>query len=135
MSYYTLTKTRQFSGVIGLEYKIQGHGDLIYKLWTFEDVKELVKKWIIERMNKEKTNLCILLSNVETLMYCNEGRVVEEPSIRVYGEIVRPNIDIPDEEIKKTLIEFFTFLKVELKQYSVRFNFQGYDENISIRIS
>ena len=107
----------------------------IQKLWTYEDVKELVYKWVRQRMIDKKTNLCVLLSNVETLIYCYEGNVVEEPSIRVYGEIVRPNADIPDEEIKQTLIQFFTYLKTELNQYSVRFNFQGYNENVSIRIS
>ena len=40
--------------------------------------------------------------------------------IKIYGEIVRPNTDT---EIKQTLIEFFTYLKEELKQYSIRFNF------------
>lgn len=39
------------------------------------------------------------------------------------------------EKLKKTLLELFTYLKEELKQYSVRFNFQGYNENVSIRIS
>ena len=132
----TTTKLRQFSGIIGLEYKIEDEEcNLITKLWTYEDVKELVKKWIRQRMVDKKTNLCVLLSNVETLMYCYEGNVVEEPSIRVYGEIVRPNADIPDEEIKKALLDIFTYLKEELKQYSVRFNFQGYNENVSIRIS
>ena len=132
----TTTKLRQFSGIIGLEYTIKDEDcNLITKLWTHEDVKELVKKWIRQRMVDNKTNLCVLLSNVETLMYCYEENVVEEPSIRVYGEIVRPNADIPDGEIKKTLLELFTYLKEELKQYSVRFNFQGYNENISIRIS
>jgi len=131
----TTTKLRQFSGVIGLEYTIKDEErNLITKLWTCEDVKELVKKWIRQRMVEKKTNLCVLLSNIETLMYCYEGNIVEEPSIRVYGEIVRPNADINDEEIKKTLIELFTYLKKKLKQYSVRFNFQGYSENISIRI-
>ncbi len=75
-----------------------------------------------------------MLSNVETLIYCYEGNVVEESSIRVYGEIVRPNANIPDEEIKKALLELFTYLKEELKQYSVRFNFQGYNENVSIML-
>jgi hypothetical protein len=132
----TTTKLRQFSGIIGLEYTIEDEEcNLITKLWTYEDVKELVKKWITQRMVDKKTNLCVLLSNVETLMYYYEGNFVEEPSIRVYGEIVRPNADIPDEEIKKTLLELFTYLKEELKQYSVRFNFQGYNENVSIRIS
>jgi hypothetical protein len=132
----TTTKLRQFSGIIGLEYTIEDEdGNLITKLWSYEDVKELVKKWIRQRMVDNKTNLCVLLSNVETLMYCYEENVVEEPSIRVYGEIVRPNADIPDGEIKKTLLELFTYLKETLKQYSVRFNFQGYNENISIRIS
>jgi hypothetical protein len=132
----TTTKLRQFSGIIGLEYTIKDEDcNLITKLWTYEDVKELVKKWIRQRMVDNKTNLCVLLSNVETLMYCYEENVVEEPSIRVYGEIVRPNADIPDGEIKKTLLELFTYLKETLKQYSVRFNFQGYNENISIRIS
>jgi len=141
----TTTKLRQFSGVIGLEYYTDdGYGECmlneppynqITKLWTYEDVKELVYKWVRQRMIDKKTNLCVLLSNVETLIYCYEGNVVEEPSIRVYGEIVRPNADIPDEEIKQTLLELFTYLRVELKQYSVRFNFQGYNENISIRIS
>lgn len=132
----TTTKLRQFSGIIGLEYTIEDEEcNLITKLWTYEDVKELVKKWIRQRMVDKKTNLCVLLSNVETLMYCYEGNVVEEPSIKVYGEIVRPNADIPDGEIKKILLELFTYLKEELKQYSVRFNFQGYNENVSIRIS
>jgi hypothetical protein len=132
----TTTKLRQFSGIIGLEYTIEDEdGNLITKLWTYEDVKELVKKWITQRMVDKKTNLCVLLSNVETLMYCYEEKLVEEPSIRVYGEIVRPNADIPDGEIKKTLLELFTYLREELKQYSVRFNFQGYNENVSIRIS
>ena len=132
----TTTKLRQFSGIIGLEYTIEDEdGKLITNLWSYEDVKELVKKWIKQRIVDKKTNLCVLLSNVETLMYCYEGNVVEEPSIRVYGEIVRPNADIPDEEIKKTLLDIFTYLKDELKQYSVRFNFQGYNENVSIRIS
>ena len=132
----TTTKLRQFSGLIGLEYTIEDEdGNLITKLWTYEDVKELVKKWIRQRMVNNKTNLCVLLSNVETLMYCYEGNIVEEPSIRVYGENVRPNADIPDGEIKKTLLGLFTYLKEELKQYSVRFNFQGYNENVSIRIS
>jgi len=132
----TITKLRQFSGIIGLEYTIEDKvSEIITKLWTYEDVKELVIKWITQRMVEKKTNLCVLLSNVETLMYCYEENVVEEPSIRVYGEIVRPNADIPDGEIKKTLLELFTYLKKELKQYSVRFNFQGYNENVSIRIS
>lgn len=132
----TTTKLRQFSGIIGLEYTIEDEdGNLITKLWSYEEVKELVKKWIRQRMVDKKTNLCVLLSNVETLMYCYEKNVVEEPSIRVYGEIVRPNADIPDGEIKKILLELFTYLREELKQYNVRFNFQGYHENISIRIS
>ena len=133
----TTTKLRQFSGIIGLEYKTKDFEDenIMTKLWTYEDVKELVYKWVRQRMIDKKTNLCVLLSNVETLIYCYEGNVVEEPSIRVYGEIVRPNADIPDEEIKQTLIQLFTYLKEELKQYSVRFNFQGYNENVSIRIS
>ena len=98
----TTTKLRQFSGIIGLEYTIEDEdGNLITKLWTYEDVKELVKKWITQRMVDNKTNLCVLLSNVETLIYCYEKNVVEESSIRVYGEIVRPNADIPDGEIKK----------------------------------
>ena len=132
----TTTKLRQFSGIIGLEYKTKDFedGNITAKLWTYEDVKELVYKWVRQRMIDKKTNLCVLLSNVETLIYCYEGNVVEEPSIRVYGEIVRPNADIPDEEIKQTLIQFFTYLKEELKQYSVGFNFQGYNENVSIRI-
>jgi len=132
----TTTKLRQFSGIIGLEYTIEDEEcNLITKLWTYEDLKELVKRWIRQRMVDKKTNLCVLLSNVETLMYCYEEKLVEEPSIRVYGEIVRPNADISDGEIKKILLELFTYLKEELKQYSVRFNFQGYNENISIRIS
>ena len=121
---------------LGDEYKTKDFEDenIMTKLWTYEDVKELVYKWVRQRMIDKKTNLYVLLSNVETLIYCYEGNVVEEPSIRVYGEIVRPNADIPDEEIKQTLIQLFTYLKEELKQYSVRFNFQGYNENVSIRI-
>jgi len=39
----TTTQLRQFSGIIGLEYKIEDEEcNLITKLWTYEDVKELV---------------------------------------------------------------------------------------------
>ena len=51
----TTTKLRQFSGIIGLEYTIEDEdGNLITKLWTYEDVKELVKKWITQRMVDKK---------------------------------------------------------------------------------
>lgn len=129
----TEIKLRQFSGIIGLEKEVYDYNSN-NRVWTYEDVKNLIGKWINQRYIDNKTNLYILLSNVERLIYCYEGNIIEEQSIRVYGEIVKPNADIPDEEIKKILIDLFTYLKVELNQYSVRFNFQGYDKNMSIII-
>ena len=65
----TITKLRQFSGIIGLEYYTDdGYGECmlnespynqIQKLWTYEDVKELVYKWVRQRMIDKKTNLCV----------------------------------------------------------------------------
>ena len=123
-------KMRQFSGVIGLEYTVDG----CKSYWTHTDVKTLLIQWIRSRMIEGKTNLCACVSNVESLMYCYQGDVVEEPFVRVYGEIVIPNADKTDEEIKNVLIELLTYFKIQLKQDTVRFNFQGYDIALSIRI-
>ena len=127
---YVATKLRCFSGIIGLYYEEQGER----KTWTLEDVKSRVKKWIEKRNNDRQFSLCVIVSNVESLFYCSEGSIVEEPTVRVYGEIVRPNTDIADDRIKEALLNLFSFLNSDLKQYSVRFHFQGYTENKSIRI-
>ena len=127
---YVSTKLRCFSGVIGLYYEDQGER----KGWNLDDVKNRVKSWIEQRADNRQVNLCVLVSNVENLFYHSGGTIVEEPCVRVYGEIVRPNTSIVDDKIKEALLSLFSFLKVELKQYSLRFHFQGYLENVSIRI-
>lgn len=127
---YVATKLRCYSGLIGLYYQEQGER----KTWTIDDVKNRVKRWIEQRNNEREVSLCVIVSNVESLFYFNEGTIIEEPVVRVYGEIVRPNSDIIDAKIKEALLSLFSFLKVELKQYSVRFYFEGYRENASIRL-
>jgi hypothetical protein len=127
---YVSTKLRCFSGVIGLYYSDQSER----KSWTLDDVKSLIKSWIEQRACNRQVNLCVVVSNTESLFYHNGGTVVEEPCVRVYGEIVRPNASIVDDKIKEALLSLFSFLKVELKQYSVRFHFQGYSGNESIRV-
>ena len=127
---YVATKLRCFSGIIGLYYEDQGER----KTWTLDDVKNRVKRWIENRTNDGLVNLAVIVSNVESLFYYSGGTIIEEPAIRIYGEIVRPNADIIDDKIKEALLSLFSFLKVELKQYSVRFYFQGYRENSSIRL-
>ena len=123
---YVSTKLRCFSGLIRLYYDDQGDR----KSWTLVDVKTCVKRWI----EHSQLSLCVIVSNVESLFYECSGVVVEEPSVRIYGEIERTNSTVLDNKIKEALLSLFSFLKVELKQYSVSFHFQGYTENSSIRI-
>lgn len=133
----TSSPIRQFSGTIGLLYNNEGYYDYggEKKLsWSLDDVKELIRKYSRQRSIDKKFNLCIGLSNIETLHYTWEDVFIEEPIVRVYGEIVSRHEGIPDEEILNALFELFTYLKVDLKQHSVRFNYQGFTEHKSYRI-
>lgn len=127
----TSSPTRQFSGTIGLLYFNDDRKQLS---WTFNDVKELIKKYTKQRNSDKKFDLCIGLSNIETLYYTCKDDYIEEPIIRVYGEIVSRHEDISDDSILNTLFELFTYLKVDLKQHSVRFNYQGFTEHKTYRI-
>ena len=133
----TSSPIRQFSGTIGLLYNNEGYYDYggEKKLsWTLDDVKELIRKYSRQKSIDKKFDLCIGLSNIETLCYTWEYDFIEEPIVRVYGEIVSRHKGISDEEILNALFELFTYLKVELKQHSVRFNYQGFTEHKSYRI-
>ena len=133
----TSSPIRQFSGTIGLLYNNEGYYDYEgeKKLsWSLDDVKELIRKNMRQRSIDKKFDLCIGLSNIETLCYTWEDDFIEEPIVRVYGEIVSRHDGISDEEILNALFELFTYLKVELKQHSVRFNYQGFTEHKSYRI-
>lgn len=133
----TSSPIRQFSGTIGLLYNNEGYYDYRgeKKLsWTRDDVKELIRKYMRQRSIDKKFELCVGLSNVEMLCYTWEGDFIEEPIVRVYGEIVSRHEGISDEEILNALFELFTYLKVDLKQHSVRFNYQGFMEHKSYRI-
>jgi len=133
----TSSPIRQFSGTIGLLYNNEGYYDYggEKKLsWSLDDVKELIRKYSRQRSIDKKFDLCIGLSNIETLCYTWEDVFIEEPIVRVYGEIVSRHEGIADEEILNALFELFTYLKVDLKQHSVRFNYQGFTEHKSYRI-
>ena len=58
--------------------------------------------------------------------------MIEEPAIRVSGEFDPP---LTDEDMKTLLVNFFGFLKTALRQQSVKFQYQGYQEGpIVIRV-
>lgn len=133
----TSSPIRQFSGTIGLLYNNEGYYDYGGKKklsWSLDDVKELIRKYMRQRSIDKKFDLCIGLSNIETLCYTWENNFIEEPIVRVYGEMVSRHDGISDEEILNALFELFTYLKVDLKQHSVRFNYQGFTEHKSYRI-
>ena len=134
----SLSQIRQFSGIIGLLYNIEGYYQYDcdkQRVWTFDNVKQLICIWVKKQMLEKKIELCIGLSNIETLVYTYEGNIIEEQIVRIYGEIVSRHEKIPDDEILNTLFELFTYLKVSLNQHSVRFNYQGFKEHNSHRIS
>lgn len=133
----TSSPIRQFSGTIGLLYNNEGYYDYggEKKLsWSLDDVKELIRKYMRQRSIDKKFDLCIGLSNIETLCYTWEDDFIEESIVRVYGEMVSRHESISDEEILNALFELFTYLKVDLKQHSVRFNYQGFIEHKSYHI-
>jgi hypothetical protein len=129
---YVSTKLRCYSGIIRLYYE----DEQFIKAWSFEDIKNTVYRWF----SIEKRDINVIVSNLETSFYHREnnpyGRtesdnIIEEPIVRIYGEIIRP--DITDDNIKEELISLFSFLSSELKQ-KCQFYFQGYRENAYIRL-
>lgn len=119
---YVSTKLRCYSSIIRLSYQEQG----IRKIWSLNDVKNVVRSWF----SIQQRELSVNISNLESCFY--EGNIEEEPVVRLYGEIIRP--DITDDKIKDELLSLFSFLKSELNQYNFTFYFQGYRENASIRL-
>lgn len=136
MNTITSSQIRQFNGTIGLLYNNNENDcDEQQELcWTYEDVKHLIIMWQRQQSVNNKIVLCIALSNVERLLYVNTGYHIDEPIIRVYGEIVSRHITLSDEEILNELMDLFSYLKKNMKQQSVRFNYQGYTEHLSYRI-
>lgn len=129
---YVSTKLRCYSGIIRLYYE----DEQFIKAWSFEDIKNTVYRWF----SIEKREINVNVSNLETSFYHREnityGRtesdnIIEEPIVRIYGEIIKP--DITDDNIKEELISLFSFLSSELKQ-KCQFYFQGYRENAYIRL-
>jgi hypothetical protein len=129
---YVSTKLRCYSGIIRLYYE----DEQFIKAWSFEDIKNTVYRWF----SIEKREINVNVSNLETSFYHREnipyGRTesdntIEEPIVRIYGEIIKP--DITDDNIKEELISLFSFLSSELKQ-KCQFYFQGYRENAYIRL-
>ena len=129
---YVSTKLRCYSGIIRLYYE----DEQFIKAWSFEDIKNTVYRWF----SIEKREINVIVSNLETSFYHRDnnpyGRtesdnIIEEPIVRIYGEIIRP--DITDDNIKEELISLFSFLSSELKQ-KCQFYFQGYRENAYIRL-
>ena len=103
----------QFSGTIGLLYN---NDELT---WSLNDVKKLIKKYIFDN----KLDLCIGISNIETLCYKDEDNYIEEPIVRIYGDL--SYYDEYQNKIVDILHELFIYLKVNLKQSSVIFNYNG----------
>ena len=129
---YVSTKLRCYSGIIRLYYE----DEQFIKAWSFEDIKNTVYRWF----SIEKRDINVIVSNLETSFYHRENipyertesdNIIEEPIVRIYGEIIRP--DITDDNIKEELISLFSFLSSELKQ-KCQFYFQGYRENAYIRL-
>jgi hypothetical protein len=121
---YVSTKLRCYSGIIRLYYDEEQYT----KAWSLDYVKNTVYRWFC----LENREINVAVSNLETsFLYNKERQIVEEPIVRVYGEIIKP--DITDDNIKEELLSLFSFLSSELKQ-KCQFYFQGYRENAYIRL-
>jgi hypothetical protein len=132
---YVETNLRCFNASIGLTYQENGQGnEQQLKVWTREDVKVMVQQWIHQRVQKGQIYLSVIVSAEGSLLYPTGSDLIEEPCVQVHGEVVRPNLAVTDSKIKEAVLHLFAFLKTELKQQSIRVHFQGYHENVSIRI-
>ena len=127
---YVETNLRCFSGLIGLAYEENQE----QRVWKREDVKGLVQQWIHQRVQKGQIYLSVIVSAEGSLLYPTGSDLIEEPCVQVHGEVVRPNLAVTDSKIKETVLHLFAFLKTQLKQQSIRVHFQGYHENVSLRI-
>jgi hypothetical protein len=125
------SKCRHFSGLIGLN--IESNNFTSHR----DDVLNLVKTW---QSHHTSINLPVIVGNVETLVYIQDSKIVEEPVVRLYGEIAGytknvTNTKLTDDTILETLIKLFEFLRVGLSQKSIRFSYQGYEECHSYRLA
>jgi hypothetical protein len=125
------TKLRCFSGVIGLAHVVDG----AMHLWTRNDVKDVVALWIRERVQNKLVFLSVIVSAEESFIYSARNQFIDQPCVRVYGEIDTHNAAVTDSNIKDAVLDLFTYLKTELNQYKIKVHFQGYSENVSIQIN
>jgi len=94
---YVSTKLRCYSSIIRLSYQEEG----MKKIWSIDNIKNVVRMWI----SIKDRELSIIISNLESCFY--EGNIEEEPIVKLYGEIIRP--DITDDKIKEELLSLFSF--------------------------
>jgi len=109
----------QFHSVMQLRYVNSEHQDSV---WTLQDVHELLEYWAKRRAFEKRPNVaCLHVEHKEMSLSSNNYLVV--PVVEISGTVdpVEPDL------VKQTLVEFFTFLLLELHQPTVQvhYTFQG----------
>jgi len=104
-----------FSAWLSLSYMNNG----TLAIWQPAEVEELIEYWLKRRDFEERLNLVVRMGSEAVEMQAYKREVVVELQGTVHpGDL---------ETVRQTLIEFFTFLLLELKQpaLTLRYNFQG----------
>jgi hypothetical protein len=125
---YNVCESRSYSGVIGL---------LVNNIpaWSKASVIRCIDDWFNQKINKSEVSLNVIVSEVETLIYDCNKRVMQAPIIRIYSEIPSKYDHLSDEELVNVVYSLFEYLKINLKQNIVRFTYNGHNKmNSTYRI-
>jgi hypothetical protein len=112
-----------FKSYIGLSYVKEDGMDRVASYWDVANVQELVEYWMKRRGYEERPNISCIVEGPLVLSSFTT-RLEQEQVVQVSGNLAFT--DVPDENMKQTLVEFFVFLKVELQQPAVTVEFHGH---------
>jgi len=105
-----------FSAVLELDYVNEESNNL--SIWSLAEVQGLVEYWIKRRAFEKRPNLVVHLGMEHVVMEHNK----QGPAVSLEGTVDPVDLEL----VRQTLVEFFTFLLLELRQLSVvvRYTFQ-----------
>jgi hypothetical protein len=101
-----------FSAWISLTY-VNEEG--VLAIWQPAEVEELIEYWIKRRDFEQRLNLVVRMGPESVEMQANKREV----GVELQGTVNPDNL----EAVRQTLIEFFTFLLMELKQPALTINY------------
>ena len=118
--------SRRFSGYICLRAQV---GDDLDKVYGRTAVNNVWKRWAVHRHAQKKPTVGIMVGYTQESLSSIESNddfeFVEDPWVKIQGDLHASNDDLNDEEIIETLKSLFCHIAKALKQTQVEFKYYG----------